>query len=503
MELIKEDQTQLITARLEHLQFIMESGKMPIFRHRSDMFLFALEAYNIARGLSSRYYRLQEDLDIRFFVRFKFDYWLAEIEKWIKQLCDAEYRVDDDDFFAEGRAKRLTIVVDKLFGYHIEKLPQDSAEGSMPLPDDEILEPFKAILDMKSTSLVESFKNALREVHKYLERLAMMPAEWSEETHKKALRLYLKDIKDKDHVKTGLNDYQYFCKMPDGKTVTNQICYLKRRLVELTACGEFAQLNLPKSEQAALLGKLNGLFSEEETHPSGDQIPQNSKPLAEDELFAKFLYFVRLDGVQSFPLLNEALVSNYLTRKDVFLTEEQENNLQVLYALMEAMNTYLDPILRKRFEGLHQGDKLQERIDIVLNEVKGYNAKLETLIAHGHKIDELNLFFQNLFSPKWRENYSKAQTDLLGLFEKERAGINLKTYIHMLRVAHNQTGVFAKKAQFGQDIYKCLEGDNIVEGANAETVNTYFSKNDYRGKEKWKKAITLVVAVEEEYRNTK
>lgn len=43
---------------------------MTIFRHRSDMFLFALEAYNIARGLSSRYYRVHDDLDIRFFVRF-------------------------------------------------------------------------------------------------------------------------------------------------------------------------------------------------------------------------------------------------------------------------------------------------------------------------------------------------------------------------------------------------------------------------------------------------
>ena len=64
---MKEDQTELITARLEHLRFLMEGGKMPIFRHRSDMFLFALEAHNIARGLSSRYYRLQEDLDTRFF----------------------------------------------------------------------------------------------------------------------------------------------------------------------------------------------------------------------------------------------------------------------------------------------------------------------------------------------------------------------------------------------------------------------------------------------------
>ena len=86
---MKEDQTLLITARLEHLQFMMDSGKMPIFRHRSDMFLFALEAYNIARGLSSRYYRLRDDLDIRFFMRFQFDYWLNEIVKWIRLLGGA------------------------------------------------------------------------------------------------------------------------------------------------------------------------------------------------------------------------------------------------------------------------------------------------------------------------------------------------------------------------------------------------------------------------------
>ena len=163
---MKEDQTQLINARLEHLRFMMESGHMPIFRQRSDMFLFALEAHNIARGLSSRYYRLQEELDIRFFVRFGFDYWLKEIQKWIEQLSGVEYRVDDGNFFADGRAKRLTIVVDRLFKYHLEKLPADSKDGSMPLPDEEVLEPFKVIMQMKSTDLVTSFREALQEVQK-------------------------------------------------------------------------------------------------------------------------------------------------------------------------------------------------------------------------------------------------------------------------------------------------------------------------------------------------
>ena len=167
---MKEDQTQLITARLEHLRFMMESGQMPIFRQRSDMFLFALEAYNIARGLSSRYYRVHDDLDIRFFVRFQFDHWLNEIEKWIRQLNSAEYRVDDDDFFAEGRAKRITIVVDKLFHYHEDRLPKDSADGSMPLADEEILEPFDLIARYKEkrTALNAEIDDVLGKIEELL-----------------------------------------------------------------------------------------------------------------------------------------------------------------------------------------------------------------------------------------------------------------------------------------------------------------------------------------------
>ncbi len=210
---------------------MMASGNMPIFRHRSDMFLFAMEAYNIASGLSSRYYRLQEDLDIRFYVRFQFDYWLKEIQQWMEQLGGVEYRVDDDNFFAEGRAKRLTIVVDKLFKYHEDRLPAYSAQGSMPLPDEEILEPFKAIMQMKSVDLVTSFRQALQEVYDNLLRLALMPVEWPEDKRREALRLYLGDALSRTEIQRVLTDYRYFCSMPEGNTVKSQFCYLKQQEV--------------------------------------------------------------------------------------------------------------------------------------------------------------------------------------------------------------------------------------------------------------------------------
>lgn len=500
---MKEDQTKLITARLEHLRFMMESGHMPIFRQRSDMFLFALEAHNIARGLSSRYFRLRDDLDIRFFVRFRFDYWLQHIEQWIHQLGGAEYRVDEEDFFAEGRAKRLTIVVDRLFKYHADKLPADSKDGSMPLPDEEVLEPFKAIMQMKTTDLVVSFREALQEVHKYLLRLAMLPVDWTAEERCKALHIYLEDSMQASHVQTELNNYKYFCGMPDGNTVKGQFCYLKQRLQQLTAGGEFAQLKCSKAARQALLEKLRQLFSKEETHPSEDEIPANAQPMAGDELFAQFLYFVRLDGGHGFPVLDEDKVSNYLTRKDVYLTVEQEYNLQALFALMAAVQSCFNPILAKRFSGSRHGVKTQERIDSVLKLVKTYNAKLTSLLAHGHTVAELDAFFERLFSAELRADYGKGQDQLLELFEKDRDKIKLKPYVQLLRVASDTLKPFQHKTKFGNGIYACLQGEDILaDVTTGQTLVDYWGKTEYKTDDNWKHAIKLVEAVTEEYKHS-
>ncbi|WP_143010120.1 hypothetical protein [Prevotella communis] len=497
---MKEDQTQLITARLEHLQFMMENGKMPIFRHRSDMFLFAMEAYNIARGLSSRYYRLQEDLDIRFFVRFQFDYWLEQIQKWIEELGCDEYRVKAENFFAEGRAKRLTIVVNKLFKYHEDKLPEDSVQGSIALPDEEILDPFKAILSMESVDMAVSFRDALREVHTNLLKLSMVPVVWPEEKRREALQGYLNDSMQTAQVQTEITNYKYFCGMPDGKSVKSQFCYLKQRLFALTANGELGQLSVAKSEQNEFLVKLGGLFGKDETNPTAEQIASNAKPMADENLFGKFLYFVQIEGVNSFPVLNEDKVSNYLIRKDVFLTEKQELNLQALFALMGAMKEWFAPIVDKRLSGSSHGAKMQERVNVVMGYVREYNSKLSSLLEFKREVSEIDAFFDSLFSPMWREEYGKGQDELLGLFEKGLNGIKLEPYVHMLREAQNTLEVFKRETALGRKIFKCLEGTDIVYDANEDTVYSYFSKVDYKNTVKWKKAIALVEAVEKEYK---
>lgn len=503
---MKEDQTPLITARLEHLQFMMDSGKMPIFRHRSDMFLFALEAHNIARGLSSRYYRLQEDLDIRFFVRFPFDYWLKEIHKWIEQLGGAEYRVEDTDFFAEGRAKRLTIVVDRLFGYHTDKLPADSAQGSIPLPDEEILEPFRKIMQMRSTDLVASYRDALKEVYTYLDKLSTMPLDWPEDKRQEALRIYLADAAKTEQIKQALSDYKYFCRLPQGKTVQGQFCHLKELLVELTAHDELKGLGLSKREQQQLLSKLQKLFGKEETHPCEDQIPADAKPMADDELFAKFLYFVDFGAGRCFPVLDEEKVFNHLIRKDVVLNEEQEHNLQTLFALMGAMKEFFTSKLASRSGSSKLGDERQERIEKVLAEVKKLNAKLTSMLDYHRTTDEIDAFFDCLFSSKWLDDYSEAQDDLLKLFEKGRTEIQLKPYVRMLRAANDSLEFFKSAKAYGKKIYACLKDEPIMgDVTDADTVQTYWSKQGYGDTfdYKWENAVDLVDVIKKEYKKAK
>ena len=413
-------------------------------------------------------------------------------------------RVDDTNFFAEGRAKRLTIVVDRLFGYHTDKLPEDSAQGSMPLPDEEILEPFRKIMDMRSTDLVASYRNALQEVYNYLDRLATMPLDWPEEKRHEALKLYLQDADSTEQVTRELKAYRYFCRMPDGKTLQGQFCYLRQRLHALTQNGELNGLSLSKRQQQALLERLNKRYAKEDTHPSEDQIPADAQPMAGDELFTKLLRFIRLDDKTAFPVLNSDAVFNFLVRKDVVLTTTHEQNLQALFALLGAMKAQFAALKSAQPQGSDLGDERQERILMVLSEVKKLNAKLTSLLDYNRKVDEIDAFFDRLFSPEWLENYAKAQDDLLQLFEKGRDQINLKPYVRMLRVAQDCLHPFKNTTSLGKKIYLCLKDEPIMaDVTDGETIQSYYSKQGYgvNTDYSWEHAIKLLDAVKKEYKN--
>ena len=133
-------------------------------------------------------------------------------------------------------------------------------------------------------------------------------------------------------------------------------------------------------------------------------------------------------------------------------------------------------------------------------EVRKFNACLAPLLAHKRTIDELNAFFERIFSPQLSETYGKAQDELLTLFEKGRNEIKLEPYVHLLRIANDSLHLFEKKKTMGKKIFECLEGQPIVSDANADTVNSYYSKSGYRTDFSWKQAIHLVDTVADEYK---
>ena len=115
-------------------------------------------------------------------------------------------------------------------------------------------------------------------------------------------------------------------------------------------------------------------------------------------------------------------------------------------------------------------------------------------------MNEIDTFFTRLFSPEWREDYATAQDDLLSLFEKDHKSIHLKPYIQTLRVAMDSLDILQSNRAPGKQIYQSLKGEDILGDTEENTVNTYYTKQDYRlNDERWAQAIELMDAVKKEY----
>lgn len=483
-----EDQTQLTTARLQLLEKIIADGSLHLLYRRSDMVIFTLYARNVACGLVSLYYRLKKQLDIRFFVHFHFDEWLRKIQHWQEQLLGDEYRVDPQDKVGVGRAKRLTIVIDKTFGYHTDSLPEDSAQGSQALADDDILPPLLPIADMTYGEMVNLLHDALDSLHDNLLRIAMLPIKWTEEERETAFGKYAQGIMQNANVQNELTDYEYFCAMPNGSSVTSQMCYLRQRILQLMGNGELYGLLMSKSQQQDLLAKLRQTFTSAEINPPEDQIPANAALMADDELFAKFLFFVDLSKPLAFPVLNVANIANYLIRKDVSLTSEQESHLQSLIALMQAMDKTLTPLLAKRNILGGHADELQKRIDAVLSVVHEYNACLKPLIAKDKNVTDLDSLFASWFSPALGDHALKAQKQLLKLLEKGRSDIKIETYVHLLQQASEQR-FFKDNNMLGIVLYKALKDKTSI---TEDSFKRYFSNHTFVNEPEWKAPINLI-----------
>ena len=134
--------------------------------------------------------------------------------------------------------------------------------------------------------------------------------------------------------------------------------------------------------------------------------------------------------------------------------------------------------------------------------MKHYNSRLSNLLAYRRDVSELDAFFARLFSPELREDYAKAQDDLLSLFEKDRNDIHLKPYIQTLRVAIDALVILKNNRAPGKQVYQSLKGEDILGDTEENTVNTYYTKQDFRvNDERWGGAIELLDAVKKEYEN--
>ncbi len=486
------EETKHITARLQVLEFLMTQADLAdLFRH-TDILLFVMYAQNVAEGVTTQYQRMLEKLNISFYVSFPFDEWLRKIQNWKEKLAKPEFQLEHDTAIGEGRAIRMRILMERLCD-----------RKAVVEIGNKLEYPYKAIASKPYHESIEDLEAALDSLKTNLSNLAMLPLRISKELRSEALRSYLDDAARKESVKAELQDYIYYCSSKRNGTVIRQLLYLKQRIQTLVGKDELADLDLSESEQHELLNDLKNLFEENEIHPDAKHIPSNTKPWANDELFSKALSFVNLHCGQHFPVLDEDNIVDFLVRKDVTLSDGEEEHLQTLFVLMEAMCRQLDGTLQNRFERTagHNGD-FQQRIDRVLKKTKTYNARLLPCMAKGKTLEDLNGLFNRWFSPKIDVALRKPQEELLKLLEDGYDKIKMEAYVHMLREAF-ELNLFKKSKPVSDKLYaeltKVESRDDEEFPISLPSFNKYFRNPDFCTEAKWKEAAMVLQAVHDEY----
>lgn len=251
------------------------------------------------------------------------------------------------------------------------------------------------------------------------------------------------------------------------------------------------------------MGGLKNIFEENEINPAPKYIPANAQPWANDELFAKVLFFVDLKAGQHFPVLNEDNIVDYLVRKDVTLSDGEEEHIQTLLLLMVAMCRQLEGTLKERFDNTatHSVD-IQQRINRVLKKVEYYNTRLLPCMAYGKTVADLNELFHRWFSTKIDVSLREPQEQLLYLLEDGLDKIKMETYVHLLREAAD-LNLFKKATPFSDKLYEAL---SHVESREDEefpiagpSFNKYFRNPDFCNEEKWTEAAKVLKAVRKDY----
>lgn len=487
------EETKHITARLQVLEFLMTRANLAdLFRH-TDILLFVMYAQNVAEGITTQYRKMSEAMDLSFYASFPFDEWLRKIQNWKEQLSKPEFQLEHDIAIGEGRAVRLRILMEKL------------CDRNAVIDDhSKLAEPYKTIACKPYHESIVDLEKALDSLKTNLSNLAMLPLKTSKEDRGQALCTYLERASQKESVKAELQDYTYYCSTKRNLTVIRQLLYLKQRILVLVGNDELSGLDLAESEQQELLNDLKNIFEDGEINPAAKHIPAKAAPRSSDELFAKALYFVNLHTGPHFPVLDSDNIVDFLVRKDVTLSDGEEEHLQTLLILMDAMCKQLEDTLQTRFDDTaHQSKDIQQRIDRVLKKAKEYNARLLPCMERGKTIDDLNGLFDHWFSPKIDVTLREPQVELLKLLEDGLDKIKMEAYVHLLREAADLNFFKVNLKPLSDKLYDALTKVQSREDEAfpiaGPSFNKYFRNPDFCKEKKWQEAAMVLESVRQEY----
>ena len=460
------------------MENIMTNSDIQSLYLQSDMMIFAMYALNVAEGVSTQYFENIEHFDIGLYIQLPFDEWFRKFNQWQAILKTPDFQVNDDEHITRFRAKRMTALVYKLCNYKTDLLPQPSIQSTTSLNDADILEPFKEGEKMTNRDVVVHLQNAIKDLNDNLVKLYRLPNGFPDERIQIALTDYLNQARKNNPaiIKEEL-DFEVFCEMPGNLTIAKQLLYLRKRLQSLSKGGALNSLNITESEVVSITGNLGFIFFTWDVFPPHGQYVGDEEEYADRVLLAKLMSLVDLSNTSRFPSLDERKVFYHLTRNGIKFQGEEEHCLQCLFALMKVMQPVIERLISERQckpGKLTESDVAQ--LQEPMSRIHALNGLLIPALKSNKSLDDLNGYFERLFSSDLDESLKPAQRALIKKLTSEESFE--KTYIFALRQL-TMLGFFKEPGFNAQNNKNRSEGKPLFDLLRSEDVEVCLKMENY------------------------
>lgn len=486
------DNTKLIKSRLAVMENIMTASDIQSLYLQSDMMIFAMYALNVAEGVSTQYFENEERFDIGLYTQLPFDEWFSKIKSWKQILNSSDFHVRDDERITRFRAKRMSALVYKLCNYKTDRLPMPSIHSTTELKDEDILEPFKEGEKMTNRDMVSHLKKALNDLSDNLRKLYRLPNGYPDDKIHVAVTDYLEhSSRDNERIEKEELDYEVFCETPENLTISKQLLYLRKRLNVLFSENGLQSIRLTEAEVATVMGNLEHLFFSWDIFPPKDQCLSGEEEYADRAMLARLMSLVDFSEGSKFPMLDEKKVFRHLTRNGITFQGMEEKDLQCMFALMKAMQPLMEKLLARRNSKPGKlSDRDIEQLQEPMQRIRSLNGLLVPALNANKSLDDLNGYFERLFSSDIEETMKPAQRALISKLASEDSFD--KAYVFALRQL-NMLGFFKnpgfneqnkKNRSEGKPLFELLrsgEADVILKIDNYDTFRTYFTVKEKTG----------------------